>query len=193
MPRAGADARRPPPAVPVPARPRRFSMLENQCLTWPDAISAAVYLPLLSYNPPKRRKAAYWDALANATADDAIDGMAAFFAVQERAGACALTLQLIGHLQHPRRPEPYPINALRNRALAAAATDLVLVLDVDFMAAPGLGLPPPGYRHPAAYDRLLGLVEEERVALVLPAFEITRRRQELVLGQSLARSMVMGE
>ena len=50
---------------------------------------------------------------------------------------------------------PYPINALRNRALALhrelAPAPLALSLDVDFLPTPRLGLPGAGYRAPAVF------------------------------------------
>lgn len=171
----------------------RLNMLENQCRTWPDKILAAVYIPIFTKEPHKRSKLRLeWESLLNATQEDVLLGIDSFHGFMERTARCALDIELLGHFMDPDEPEPYPINALRNKALLAAKTDMLFLLDVDFMAAADLDLAPPGYRDPAVYDELLGLVSQ-RVAVVVPAFEITNRQQDLVLGQNYARNMLMGK
>jgi hypothetical protein len=108
----------------------------------------------------------------------------------EGTAACALRIELLGQYMNPRYPRAYPINALRNKALGLATSELVFLLDVDFAASPRLGLPEPGYRDPAAYGQMVELAGRRR-ALVLPAFEITNRRQDLTMAQNFARSLVM--
>jgi len=61
----------------------------------------------------------------------------------------------------------YPINALRNLAMSHAATELVFLLDVDFVPSAGL-LRELGHDH-----RLLHQLKTTRTALVIPAFEVS--------------------
>ena len=110
----------------------------------------------------------------------------------ESTAQCALRIELVGQYINPRDPQQYPINSLRNRALSLATTDLVLMLDVDFVASPMLGLPEPGYRDPAVYNQMVEMTGRKK-ALVLPAFEITNRKQDLTMAQNYARSMVVGK
>ena len=164
-------------------------MLENQCRTWPDPIIAVIYMPLFrdhSGGPPS--VATY----QNTTMDDVIRGINSFHQFMESTAQCALRIELVGEYLSRKVPGQYPINALRNRALALAITELVLVLDVDFVASPMLGLPEPGYRDPAVYNQMVELANKKK-ALVLPAFEITNRRQDLTMAQNFARSMVVGK
>ena len=68
-------------------------------------------------------------------------------------------------------PEPdawgsgYPINAMRNAALEAAPTDVVLLLDVDFV--PNTGLPKRLWADRELWKRMVA----GEIAVVLPAFE----------------------
>jgi hypothetical protein len=112
----------------------RLEMLENQCLTWPDPIVAAVHLPLArapggGVGPPGV------PSHFNTTLRDVLRGADAFHVTMEGLGACALHMLLLGQFTDESDPEPYPINALRNRALAEVRTELVLLLDVDFVVS----------------------------------------------------------
>lgn len=165
----------------------RLSMLENQCRTWNDPIVAMVYIPLFN------RKAAddpIIPTYPNTTLEHIIEGIDAFHYFMEMTAPCVLTIELVGQFTDPLDPEEYPINALRNRAIKLARTDILFMLDVDFVPATDLGMPPPGYRDPVVYDQLIQLTSEKK-ALVLPAFEITNRKQELVMGQNFARQLAM--
>jgi len=59
--------------------------------------------------------------------------------------------------------EAYPVNALRNRALKQAQTEVVLLDDVDFIVSLGLS-------HPAQYQAIVQATRR-RGAIVVPAFE----------------------
>lgn len=63
----------------------------------------------------------------------------------------------------------YPVNALRNVALKAATTDLVLLLDIDFVPNAGL--------HARLEAMQQDMLSKPWTATVLPAFEV---RQVLV-------------
>jgi len=65
----------------------------------------------------------------------------------------------------------YPINALRNLALSQARTELVFLLDVDFV--PSAGLLRDLTRQPA----LLSHLAANKAALVVPAFEVSPRHR----------------
>jgi len=165
----------------------RLSMLENQCRTWNDPIVAMVYVPLFN------RKAAddpIVPTYSNTTLTNVIEGIDAFFYFMEMTAPCVLTIELVGEFMDPLDPVEYPINALRNRAIKLAKTDVLFMLDVDFVPATDLGMPSPGYRDPVVYDQLIKLTSE-RKALVLPAFEITNRKQELAMGQNFARKLAL--
>jgi len=139
---------------------------------------------------PTGKKAKNWASVLNRTEEDIILGVDSFHKFMETTARCSLKIELLGHFMHPDNPEPYPINALRNRALIEAKTDLIFLLDVDFMPNADLGYAPPGYRDPVVYDELLQLASRP-AALVMPAFEITHRHQDLVMAQNYARSMLV--
>lgn len=72
----------------------------------------------------------------------------------------------------PLKPSWYPINQLRNRAMAQADTDLVLICDIDFRPCQRLARLA---RLARASDTVLGLLKQASCRLnciVLPAFEV---------------------
>jgi len=164
-------------------------MLENQCRTWTDPLAAVVYVPLFRN---ATSGVPIIPTYRNTTLEDVIRGLDSFHSFMEGTAQCALHMELVGQFLDPLNPQEYPINSLRNRALDMAKTDLIFMLDVDFIASPNLGLPEPGYRDPAVYNQMVELTDQKK-ALVLPAFEITNRKQELTMAQNFARSMVVGE
>lgn len=167
----------------------RLAMLENQCRTWRDPLAAVVYVPLFraAYRSPP-----IIPTFRNTSLEDVIRGMDAFFYLMESTATCVMHVELVGQFLDPLNPEEYPINSLRNRALNMATTELTFMLDVDFVATPDLGLPEPGYRDPIVYNQMTEITAMKK-ALVLPAFEVFNRRQELHLGQNFARNLVLGE
>jgi hypothetical protein len=158
---------------------------------------------------------------ANTTLGDVLRGMESFHAYMGATAACALTLELVAQVVEvpgvlegegegevgpdgaplvappvqraaPAEP-PYPVNALRNRALALAPTALVLPLDIDFVPAPGLGLPggAGGHRAPAAAAALAAAAAAP-AALVLPALDVANRWQDLATARNVARGVAVG-
>ena len=162
-------------------------MLENQCRTWKDPLVAVVYVPL--YRKPND-DATIIPTYPNTTLEDVIRGVDSFFQVMDQTASCLLTLDLVGQFLDPLYPDEYPINALRNRAIKLAKTEIIFMLDVDFVASADLGLSPPGYRDPVVYDQMVELTLQ-RKALVLPAFEIVKRHQDLLMGQNFARNLAL--
>ena len=170
----------------------RMPMLENQCRIWPDPVIAVMFVAIKhnEYDDSSPILVDYPDT----TLEDVKRGISSFHAFMETTATCALRIELVGQYVDASngRTFEYPINSLRNRALDLADTDLVLVLDVDFVASPMLGLPEPGYRDPAVYNQMVDITSRKK-AIVLPAFEITNRRQDLVMAQNFARSLVVGK
>jgi hypothetical protein len=80
----------------------------------------------------------------------------------------------------------YPVNAMRNRALAGARTDAVLLLDVDFWPSAELS---ELMQKPAKYASLMAVLQNGS-AVVLPAFETGDPGD---IGVEVAREAVLGE
>ena len=162
--------------------------LENQCMTWPDPVAAVVYLPMV-YNqtggPPVIPHFRY------TSLEDVITGLEAFHYFMEGTAACALYLEFVAQMFNaPDFPGSFPTNALRNRALSLSPTNLAIPIDVDFVVTPMLGLPNEGYRDPKEYQKLISLTSEHK-ALVLPAFELKNRWQDITMARNIARSFVI--
>jgi len=168
----------------------RLTILENQCVTWPDPLVAVVYIPMVGNNsggPP------ILPTFLKTSLEDVIRGVESFHQFMEGTAACAFHLELVGQFISPSAfPGPYPINALRNRAIAMSPTDIMIQLDADFVVTPMLGLPGAGYRDPAVFNQMLEMTGR-RTAVVLPALELTNKWQDLNLSKNVARNIVMGE
>ncbi len=141
----------------------RLSMLEQQCAHWPHPIAAVVYIPMV-------------EGKISSTEDDTWNGTSLDIGIDEvkqyaermKTSKCILDLELVVEERCTfEQATLYPTNAVRNRALLMSRSDIVLLLDVDFVVDLSL-----------AYD----LEDEQRSkelmdilvsgsALVLPAFE----------------------
>ncbi|CAK0898505.1 unnamed protein product [Prorocentrum cordatum] len=108
------------------------------------------------------------------------------------AGGPPWTVTLLHRLEDaevrcPEYDRLYPVNALRNAALAAARAELVLLLDVDFV--PSAGLYPALAGSPGLLREALGggsgPLRGPARALVVPAFEVHGGRGR---ARALARS-----
>lgn len=158
----------------------RLSMLENQCQAWDDPLVAVVYVPLVKGNQVYGSES----SLADITR-----GVSSFFSLMEKTSSCKLNIELVSQYIEDDRINPYPINALRNRAMQLAQTELIFVLDVDFVASPRLGLEGVGYKDPEVYDQLVTIAMNKK-AIVAPAFELTNRQIEPILGENYAKDLV---
>jgi len=147
----------------------RLPRLEELCSAWCGVVSAAVLIP--SHGAPGRSKALREVALLHKKV--------------ESQGRCRLDLAVVDAMPPATAgyDAMYPINALRNIALEQAQTDLVFLLDVDFVPSEGL------------YETLLSAFRElhhaclrHKAVLVVPAFEmevggpVARGKMELLDG-----------
>jgi hypothetical protein len=155
----------------------RLSMLRAQCKAWPDRISAVAYVPFVRNLGAVSAEVAAINGSSIADIASLIDTF--HKEVEAEEGWCALDLELsIETFETTEDPALglYPFNALRNRALTMAATDLVLLLDVDFL--PSSDLPGSYQNNPLAFTELHEDLMNNRHALVLPAFQTIRNDSE---------------
>lgn len=162
----------------------RLYMLEGQCDVWNGVISAAVYIPIVSGRAVTVE--------LNSNQDPQLADLALvkrkfqeFHGMAEAKGLCKLDLLLVSQeVESVFLSGLYPVNAMRNRGLANARTDIVLLLDVDFWPAAELS----ELAHlPGKYTSLLAATEA-RNAIVLPAFET---RDSGDIGVEVAREAVL--
>ncbi len=129
--------------------PSRLRNLARQCDAWPGTISAALYLPLMrqpdgsvvvasehtiTYHTSHQK----WDPAA------AISFIAGHHAAIQEHGRCALRLSVyVEDLPVDFNHDPtvnfvwsMPVNALRNKALLHAPSEVVLYADGDFVPGP---------------------------------------------------------
>jgi len=141
----------------------RTSMLEQQCEHWPHPISAVIYIPLV------RGKifSAEDEEWMLAPLEKGVDSMRALY---ERMSSlqCILDMEVVAEERCSNDLAIlYPTNAVRNRALLTAQSDVVLLLDVDFVADLSL----VRALEDDAQNAELSATLEQGKALVLPAFE----------------------
>ncbi|XP_040351278.1 xylosyl- and glucuronyltransferase LARGE2 isoform X2 [Herpailurus yagouaroundi] len=139
---------------PLPPRPHdvtlvaqlsmdRLQMLEALCRHWPGPMSLALYLT---------------DAEAQQ-----------FLRFVEASAVLSARQDVAYHVVYREGPL-YPVNELRNVALAQALTPYVFLSDIDFLPAYSL------YDYLRASIEQLKLDSERKVALVVPAFETLHYR-----------------
>lgn len=143
----------------------RASMLEQQCSLWPHPIAAVVYIPLL-----KGRIFSSEEGPWNLSPLE--EGIAEMKAMHERLSAlpdgCVLDLEVVAEeCCNKDIGSMYPTNAVRNRALHLASTEVVLLLDADFIVDLSLART---LEDPQKYEELVKLLSEKN-AMLLPAFE----------------------
>ncbi|KAL4538283.1 hypothetical protein Ndes2437B_g01296 [Nannochloris sp. 'desiccata'] len=145
----------------------RMQMLEHQCSLWPHPIAAAFYIPLVQ-GKVFSAESSKWEGAA---LEEALAALAAMHAVLDDINAdksCILDLDVVvEEVCTPEKALDYPVNALRNRALILAHTELVLLLDVDFIVDQDLART---VEDPKLFTELVGMLSQG-AAIVLPAFE----------------------
>ncbi|GAB4818755.1 hypothetical protein N2152v2_005801 [Parachlorella kessleri] len=162
----------------------RLYMLEGQCDVWSGVISAAVYIALV------KGRAVVVEL--NSNQDPMLVSMELveqrfkeFHGMAESKGQCKLDLQLVSQeVESVWLSALYPVNAMRNRALAGVETEVVLLLDVDFWPSVELS---ELMLKPAKYQSLLAAVNSGN-AIVLPAFETADSGD---IGVEVAREVVL--
>lgn len=164
--------RRPPFAVTVVTQLSidRLAALELQCSVWGSVIAAAVHVPLV-------------DGLVQSSLKE-IDGkekdaplalLNAFHSRMETDGLCLLDLVYISEqLPSQKYVGLYPVNGLRNRAMQLALTDILILLDADFIPNKQLS---DDLKDKELYETLLRVTESQQ-AIVLPAFEVLLEGEE---------------
>lgn len=145
----------------------RLYMLEGQCDVWNGVISAAVYIALLNGKVVTVELNSNQDPrLTDISEVEA--KFKQFHQLAEAKGLCKLDLQLVSQtVESIWLSALYPVNAMRNRALANARTDAVLLLDVDFWPSAELS---ELMQKPAKYESLMKTLQGG-AAIVLPAYE----------------------
>ncbi|KAL3135953.1 hypothetical protein ABBQ32_006997 [Trebouxia sp. C0010 RCD-2024] len=96
------------------------------------------------------------------------------------AGSCKLDMMLYvpQGAPAPHRPPMHPLNALRNRAVAAAQTKVLLLLDADFMVSSSL--------NELQHSTWVQTAVSQGVLVVLPALEPVR--SDAAAQQAVARA-----
>ena len=143
----------------------RLHMLQQQCSLWPHPIAASLYIPLV--------QGKVFSAGNEAPLDEALAALAAMHAASENSinqQNCILDLEIVVEeaCTSEKAVLNYPVNSLRNRALLLASTELVLLLDVDFIVDQDLATVTS--KNLTLYSELVGMLSQG-AAMVLPAFE----------------------
>ncbi|KAL4446810.1 hypothetical protein ABPG77_008054 [Micractinium sp. CCAP 211/92] len=141
----------------------RLYMLEAQCGSWGSIISASVHIPLV-----EGRIVSELAELAGKDAGAPLEVISDFHERMEKRGRCKLDLVYVTEeVGSVDQVGLYPVNALRNKALQLSQTEIVLLLDADFLPNRALS---DLIHDPMHYDQLRR-VTGYRQGIVLPAFE----------------------
>ncbi|KAL0030501.1 hypothetical protein WJX79_010997 [Trebouxia sp. C0005] len=159
-----------------------LDMLQAQCELWSSPIAAVAYMPLV-----KGQLVSMDDAALNGTTvEESKAKLAAFYDAVSHAGPCRLTLELVSEeVASAQLSSLYPFNALRNHALLLVKTEVVLLLDVDFVPPEELSRI---FAARQEYQSTLVYLYNNAV-IVLPAFETLQGGAE---GQQLALKLAKG-
>lgn len=141
----------------------RLDMLEQQCSLWPGSIAAVVYVPLVHGSIFSPLESPWQDA----PLDQMVEELQSFHEYSNSL-PCYLDIEVVAEERCSiELAAMYPTNAVRNRALLLAQSDLMLLLDVDFIVSISLM---EDLQNEEKYREILSLLEGHNV-LVLPAFE----------------------
>ena len=141
----------------------RLAMLEQQCAHWPHPIAAVVYIPLV-----RGKISSTEDESWNGTSLEVGIEEVKTYAERMKTSKCIIDIELVVEERCSfEQATLYPTNAVRNRALIMSRSDIVLLLDVDFVVDQSLALDlEDETRHGQLTDMLAS-----GAAIVLPAFE----------------------
>lgn len=164
----------------------RVPDLEDQCLTWPDKIVAAIYVPMTTNTSGGLP---LLPGYSSTTLDDMIRGIGSFHRYMETTAACSLDIIFLGQfIKQTDVPGAYPVNALRNKALSLVKTELSIHTNADIVLNPYLeGIQKKGYKDEATYQKLL-VASRKKTAFLLPILEIQNSGQDLKIMRNIARS-----
>ena len=166
----------------------RLPNLEDQCISWPDRIVAAVYVP---FTANASGGLPLLPSYSSTTLDDMIRGIDAFHRFMEGTALCALDIIFLGQfIDVTEFPGPYPTNALRNRAMSLVRTPLSIHINTDFIVNPVLGTPGKGYKDPQSYQTILNMAKK-KIAYLLPQLEPSNHGQDLKVDRNVARHFAM--
>lgn len=141
----------------------RMSMLEQQCAHWPHPIAAVVYIPVVRGKIFSGED----DDWHLSPIERGIDAMTVLYE-RMRSLQCILDMEVVVEERCSNDlASMYPTNAVRNRALFIAQTEIVLLLDVDFVVDLSLVT---SLENEKTYQELKSALDNHN-ALVLPAFE----------------------
>lgn len=166
----------------------RLPNLEDQCISWPDRVVAAVYVPMTVNSSGGLP---LLPSYSSTTLDDMIRGIDSFHKFMEETAVCALDLVFLGQfIDKTDFPGPYPVNALRNKALSLVRTELSIHVNVDFLVNPLLGSPGEGYKDEDTYRKLISMAKK-KTAYLLPSFKLLDHGQDLKVSRNIARNFAL--
>lgn len=163
----------------------RLYMLEGQCDVWDGVISAAVYIALVDGEAVVVKLDSDEKPLLKPL-EEIRQQFEKFHRLAEAKSLCKLDMQLVSQeVESIWLSGLYPVNSMRNRAIANARTDIILLLDVDFWPAAELS---QLMQQPEKYESLLETVNNG-AAVVIPAYETEDSGD---IGVAVAREAVLG-
>lgn len=167
----------------------RLPNLEDQCLTWPDKIVAAIYVPMATNTSGGLPQL---PGYSSTTLDDMIRGIGSFHRYMETTAVCSLDIVFLGQfIKRTDVPGAYPVNALRNKALSLVKTELSIHTNADIVLNPYLeGIGRMGYKDEETYQKLL-VAARKRTAFLLPMLELQNSGQDLKIMRNIARSYAL--
>ncbi|KAL3692962.1 hypothetical protein R1sor_006613 [Riccia sorocarpa] len=141
--------------------PDRLTVVEKTAATWTGELVAVIYIDRSVRNETYHLYRRVWDLHTRIEALG-LCRLNIYFAVDDEDGLQLDDFQGSAY-------ELYPVNALRNLAIDKTNTELVLLLDADFLPSPGLHESLTGSDE--MYEEIHRRTTEQRQLLVVPAFE----------------------
>lgn len=149
----------------------RLDFLERLCvLSWSSVVSAVIYVPLVNGVVGSMERAFLTEAYLGQDLSTVLPAVISkYYQWQNSPGSCTLDLSVwTENLPETSYWYLYPVNSMRNRALMQAQTDLVLLLDADFMVAPTDFA--DRLREPNSNYEWMLRAARRKLLMVLPAF-----------------------